>query len=78
MRRDCVDVGRIRAVRQRDAGGARLLGQLLDEVVRALAAFALEHGLERVEPLLRLKAVGIVGRGLLRNGGHGFLLLGLG
>jgi hypothetical protein len=43
--------------------------------MRALAAFALEDGFERVEPFLGFKAVGVVGRGLLRNGGHGFLLL---
>jgi hypothetical protein len=36
------------------AGAARLVDQPLKQVMRALGALALEHGFERIEPLLRL------------------------
>ncbi len=42
--------------------------------MRALRALALEHRLERVEPLLRLERIRIVRGGQLGNGGHGLLL----
>ena len=65
VRRDGVDVrgvGRERDVRAR---AARLVDQPLEQEVRALGPFALEHRLERVEPLLRLQRVGIVCGGKL-------------
>ena len=41
-----------------------------EQVVRALGALALEHGLERVEPLLGFERVGVVRCGELGDGGH--------
>ena len=70
VRRDGVDVRGVGRVRQVGAGAARLVDQLLEQEVRALGALALDHRLERVEPLLRLERVGIVCGGNLRDGGH--------
>ena len=72
VRRNGVDVGGLRLVRQVGAGAARHLDQLLEQEMRALGTFALEHRLERIEPLLGFEVVGIVGRGRLRDGGHDF------
>ena len=52
------------------ARAARLVDQALEQVVRALRTFALEHRLERVEPLLGFQRVGIVGSRELWNGRH--------
>ncbi len=71
MRRNRVDVRSVRRERDVGARAARLVDQPLDQVVRAVRAFALEHRFERIEPFLRLERVGVVGGGRLRNGGHG-------
>jgi len=71
VRRNGVDVRRVRRERDVRARAARLVDQPLEEKVRALGPFALEHRLERVEPLLRLQRVGIVCGGELGDGGHG-------
>src|SRR5260221_1560171 len=73
MRRKRVDVRSVRRKRDVGARAARLVDQPLDQVVRAVRAFALEHRFERIEPFLRLERVGVVGGGRLRNGGHGLV-----
>src|SRR5687767_11008692 len=55
VRRDGVDVGRIRRERDMRAGAARLVDEALEQEMRTLGAFALEHGLQRFEPLLGLE-----------------------
>src|SRR6266704_1524581 len=59
--RNRVQVRRVQ--RKRDVGSrsTRLVDQLLKQVMGALRALALKYRFQRVEPLLRLKNVGIVG-----------------
>src|SRR3954469_6386523 len=71
VRRNRVDVRRIRRERNVRARAARLVDQPLKKKMRTLGTFALEHRLERIEPFLRLLRIGIVRGGQLRNGGHG-------
>ena len=70
VRRNGVDVRGVRRERNVRARAARLVDQPLQQVMRALGAFALEHCLERVEPLLGLERVGVVRCGELGDGGH--------
>jgi hypothetical protein len=51
MRRDRVDVGGVRVVRQVRAGAARFLDERLEQEVRTLGSFDFENGVERVDPL---------------------------
>src|SRR5205814_6302353 len=73
MRSNRVDVRGVRRERDVRARAACLVNQPLEQIMRALRAFTLEHCLERVEPFLGLERVGIVGGGKLRHGGHGGL-----
>src|SRR5438132_1248473 len=50
MRRDRVDVRGLRAVRKVRAGAPRLVDELLEDEVRALGSFDLEHRFERIDP----------------------------
>ncbi len=59
--RDGVDVGGGGLERKVQAGAARVVDQRLEQVVRALRALALEHGVERLDPLAGLFGVGVVG-----------------
>ena len=54
-----VDVGGICGERNMRAAAARLLGQRLEQKVRALRALRLEHGGEGIQPLLGFGGVGV-------------------
>ena len=68
VRRDCVDVGGVRRVRDVRAGTARLVDQRFEQKVRSLGTLAFEDGFKSIEPFLSLERVGIVG--CLGNCGH--------
>src|SRR6266705_4583441 len=70
VRRDRVEVGRIEREGNVGSRTACLVDELLQQVMSALRALALENGLERVEPFLRFQGVGIVGGGEFRQRGH--------
>ena len=70
VRRNGVDVRRIRRERDVGAGAASLVDQALEQVVRALGSFALQHRFERIEPFLGLEGVGVVRGGKLGDCGH--------
>ena len=55
-----VEIGRVRAIRQIRARAARVIDHALEQVVGALRAMHSEHGIDRLEPLLRLLRVEIV------------------
>ena len=57
--RDRVDVGGLRAERQVAAAAPRDIDQFLEQEVRALRSFVLEHALERFDPVLRLGGIGV-------------------
>ena len=59
--RDRVDVGGVGRERHVDAGLARLVDQLLEQEVGALAAFGGDDRRQRVEPLARFLRIGVVG-----------------
>ena len=61
--RDRVDVGGVGRERHVDAGLARLVDQLLEQEVGALAALRGDDRRQRVEPLPRFTGVGVVVRG---------------
>ena len=60
VRRDGVDVGGVRAVRQVGARAARLVDQPLEQEMRPLRTFVLQHRIERVQPLPRFLGVCVV------------------
>ncbi len=70
VRRDGVDVRRVGGERDIGARAARLVDQALEQIVRALRTFALEHRFQGIEPFLRLESVGIVCSRKLWNGRH--------
>jgi hypothetical protein len=72
-----VDVGGVARVRHVDARGARELDLLLDQVMRALRAFLLDDGRQRIEPFLGLLGVDVGLRGYRGHSGHGLALLRL-
>ena len=59
--RDRVDVRGVGRERHVDAGLARLVDQLLEEEVGALAAFGRDDGRQGVQPFARFPRVGVVG-----------------
>ena len=61
--RDRVDVGGVGRERHVDAGLARLVDQLLEQEVGAVAAFGTDDRRQRVEPLAGFLGVGVVGGG---------------
>jgi hypothetical protein len=60
-RRDGVDVGGVGRERHVDAGLARLVDQLREQEVGALAAFGGDDRRQGVEPLARFLRIGVVG-----------------
>src|SRR5580765_576763 len=68
--RNRVEIGRIEREGYVGARTARLLDELLQQIMGALWAFALENRRERIEPLLRFQGVGVVGGGEFRQRGH--------
>jgi hypothetical protein len=64
VRRNGVDVARLRAERNVDAGAARGVDQALQQEMRALGAVDLENRVQRVEPFLGFGGVDIVLVGL--------------
>ncbi len=74
MRRDGVDVRGVGRERDVGAGASRRVDQLLEQVMRALRAFAVENRLERFDPFLGFERIGVIGgrrRGKVRQCGHG-------
>ena len=61
--RDGVDVGGVGRERHVDAGLARVVDQLLEQEVGALAAFGADDGRQGVEPFAGFLRVGVVGGG---------------
>ena len=55
--RDRVDVGGVRTERKIRAGAARVVDQLLEQVVRALGALGLENRVDRLDPLACLDGI---------------------
>ena len=76
LRRDRVDVGGVRGKRNNRAGSAGLVDQAFKQVVGAFRPLLLDHGCERVEPLLGFDLIRIVCGGRIGYGGHGSSLRG--
>src|SRR5712692_11682606 len=70
VRRNRVEVGGIERERNVSARATRLVDELFQQIAGALGALALEHRLQRIEPLLCLKGIGIVGGGKFRQRRH--------
>src|SRR5216117_3348485 len=70
VRRDRVEVGRIEREGNVGLRTACLVDELLQQVMGALRTLAFENGLERIEPFLRFRRVGVVGGGEFRQRGH--------
>src|SRR5881397_1020558 len=68
--RDRVEVGRIEREGNVGPRTARLVDELLQQVMGSLRTLAFENGLERVEPFLRFRRVRIVGGREFRQRGH--------
>ena len=66
--RNGVDVRRVGFERQISAGAARVIDETIEQEVRALGAVRLEHGVDRLEPLLRLDGIEVLKLGRF---GHG-------
>src|SRR5712691_7987260 len=70
VRRNRVEVGGIERERNVGARATRLADELFQQIAGALGPLALKHRLQRIEPLLCLKGIGIVGGGKFRQRRH--------
>src|SRR5882672_5504611 len=70
VRRNRVEVGGIERERNVSARATRFVDELFQRIAGALGAFVLEHRLKRIEPLLYLKGIRIVGGGKFRQRRH--------
>ena len=66
---DAIAVRRVEHRRQLHPAPARMIQQAAQEVGRALAAFGLDQGVERIEPFARLLRIGIPGIDAPERGG---------
>ena len=68
--RDGVHVGGVGRERHVDAGLARMVDQLLEQEVGALAAFVADDGRQGIEPLAGFLGIGVVGGGTEEGFGY--------
>ena len=66
---DAVAVRRVEHRRQLHTALARMIEQPAQQISRALAAFGLDHGVERLQPFARLERIGIPGIDAPEGGG---------
>ena len=76
VRRDGIEIGSLRVIRQIRARTTRFIDEFFQQVVRTVCALTLEHGLHGIEPLLGLKRIGVVGGGKFGDCGHDYLING--